>query len=237
MPRSGSRVRIPSPAPIWPRPSPMRELTLARGIATVACGAVWLIRLSADFTTPMPKISVIKLAGRSSSHREQLKSRRSTIKMRTVARSKVQDIRSWTTVLRCRLTETFAPAVNRRDSHTCNLWPTSEGCPPRYADILSVGRRGTVQHIQESGIVQPPTTPSLLTQRGDVIDFILGYEDGLKKSAVLSAEGLTVSTTTEARPAIPKRDCQWLYKQALSECAKELMLRNRALDVCRARIF
>jgi|tagenome__1003787_1003787.scaffolds.fasta_scaffold20772295_2 hypothetical protein len=92
------------------------------------------------------------------------------------------------------------------------------GTPPFYR-IFSVRLNGTVEEITT---LEFDTADGTLAgkQRGNVIYFDLGYDSGLKKDAVLSSEGLKVSTKSVARPAYGRKECKWLYGQALGECAK-----------------
>ena len=67
-----------------------------------------------------------------------------------------------------------------------------------------------------------------IKQKGDTLYFDLGYHEGLKVDAVLSANGLKTSKRSVARPVYDRKDCRWLYEQALDDC----VARHSGTRVC-----
>jgi hypothetical protein len=75
--------------------------------------------------------------------------------------------------------------------------------PPQYY-IISVKPDGSAEEIADPDFSTRDGTFET-SQKGDVVHFDLGYEDGLKKDAVLSSGNLTVAMTQVARPEIPAK--------------------------------
>jgi len=183
----------------------MRESTLGRGIATLICGA--LLSCSLISASAEERVEVVKLRGG---------------ELRLINNDEYQP----KAVINGQ-EFAFAPQyiglgstfkLSDRDVVVLSSDAGGSGTPPFYR-IFSIRLNGTVEEM---------TTPEFDTaddtlvgkQRGNVIYFDLGYDSGLRKDAVLSSEGLKVSTKSVARPAYDRNDCKWLYGQALGECVK-----------------
>jgi hypothetical protein len=186
----------------------MRQSTLARGIATFTC-ALWLCGLSVIPANSEERVDVIKLRGG---------------ELRLINNDRYQP----KAVINGQ-EFSFGPEyvgheitfhLSDRDVVVLSSEPGAYETPPFFR-ILSVKADGVAEEIANPEFDAPDGT--LITrQDGDVIYFNLGYESGLKKDAVFSPEGLTISMTPVAHPAYDQDDCEWLYRQALGECVHKI---------------
>jgi hypothetical protein len=178
----------------------MRESTLARGIATLVCGLVFCVAVVA-----WAKAQSFGLAdGQLDVVYNDDKSPVAHFKGKKIPLGYGHATHSETFTLSDRQIVIFETLGDVR------------GMPPQYS-ILSVGPRGAFRDVSGRKFYTADGT-FLAMQKGDVIEFNLGYADGLKKTAVLSSKGMKVSLTKVTRPQIPEQNCKEL-QEVLSECA------------------
>ena len=186
----------------------MRHVTSARGIATVTC-ALWLCGLGIIPANAEDRVDVIKLRGGElrllNNDQYRPKAVINGQEFSFGPESVVHEI-------------TFH--LSDRDVVVLSSEPGAYETPPFFR-ILSVKSDGGVEEIADPDFDAPDGT--LITrQEGDVIHFNLGYENGLKKDAVFSPDGLIISMKPVERPAYDQDDCKWLYRQALGECVNKI---------------
>lgn len=194
----------------------MRELTLTRGISTAFCGVLlWAVACMPAAGASEDRTDLIKLVG------GELR----ILNYYAVDRWPKVEINGQEFSFGAG--STYLEKRFRLSDRDIVIFATDlggSGTRPLY-DILSVGFRGAVARYET---LYPPDDTFIAKQKGNTIYIDLGYDKGLKKDAVLSAKGLTVSMKPIARAAYDRKDCKWLYEQALEDC----VARHSGTRVC-----
>ena len=200
----------------------MRGSTLARGTATALCG-LWLVgvpSMAQETEQPEERVETVRLVAGEMQIVTTYKADEKNAKVRF--KGQEFDLGYGGALHH----KTFR--LRDREIVIVESWGDVRGMPPDH-DVFSVGRRGSVEHIKNKEFSTSDGTFSVI-QKANTLYFNLGYEQGLKKDAILSAAGLRVSKKPVARPAFDNGDCKWLYEQALDDCVVTSKVFTRPCD-------